>query len=444
MAQPNQQPTPKDAGPLLSSLGITGPMPTESGGLRDIRESLLTKKGEAETATAEAKRAAAGRREVGEEKLYREERVATEPMRQELLTKIGEKPYPPPTRDNFNTFVGMFSVLSALTFAVGGKGRGAGMGALAALNGAMEGYNKGEKDAFDRGMKEFDKQLANYKTTLEGTREALRVVADREGLRTREGIAALKRAELNDQGVTAALIRENRFKDAINHIDNLIRKVDGVERQNEAFKNSQLLKQIAAGRDEGRINLTTQPEAVMRNARTTIGLANVIEKALENPQVRKEFDSSQLFRIILETPKEQDALRKVISQNIYQSLTPATQKLFTQIATMRNDYFRQISGQAVTGSEAARNFFATVSPSDNSTTLINKIDVIRPRLVQELNEIVEGYKIPKVIQDNLRAVIDANKVYEFDTQQDAEAAESSGLIKKGDRVVVGGRPGRVQ
>ena len=299
MAQPNQQPTPKDAGPLLSSLGITGPMPTESGGLRDIRESLLTKKGEAETATAEAKRAAAGRREAGEEKLYREERVATEPMRQELLTKIGEKPYPPPTRDNFNTFVGMFSVLSALTFAVGGKGRGAGMGALAALNGAMEGYNRGEKDAFDRGMKEFDKQLANYKTTLEGTREALRVVADREGLRTREGIAALKRAELNDQGVTAALLKENRFKDAINHIDNLIRKVDAVERQNQAFKDREYLKNLSGQGDLNKPSKEERDRITLRESiiRRIPELISTIEQNRSQLGIKTAFNEQILSRI---------------------------------------------------------------------------------------------------------------------------------------------------
>lgn len=299
MAQPNQQPTPKDAGPLLSSLGITGPMPTESGGLRDIRESLLTKKGEAETATAEARRAAAGRREVGEEKLYREERVATEPMRRELLTKIEEKPYPPPTRDNFKNFAGMFSVLSALTFAVGGKGRGAGMGALAALNGALEGYNRGEKDAFDRGMKEFDKQLANYKTTLEGTREALRVVADREGLRTREGIAALKRAELNDQGVTAALLKENRFKDAINHIDNLIRKVDAVERQNQAFKDREYLKNLSGQGDLNKPSKEERDRITLRESiiRRIPELISTIEKNRSQLGIKTAFNEQILSRI---------------------------------------------------------------------------------------------------------------------------------------------------
>ena len=442
-----QQEKPSNDSALLSAIGVSGSVPTESEGLRGIREQALVKKGEAETATAEAKRQASMRREAGESELYKREREVTEPYRQKFLEKVEDKPYPPPTRDNFKDFATMFSVISALSFAVGGKGRGAGMAGLAALNGAVEGWNRGDKDAFDRGMKEFDKKLAEYKTSLEGTREALRTVIEKEGLRTKEGMARLKQAELNDQGVTASLLREGRIKDAINHIDNLIRKADAVEKQNQALKDkvefAQAVRAIK-GDDEGKINLTTQPEAVMRNARTTLGLANVIEKSLENKKVREEFDSSQLLRTILETPKEQDALRKLVTQNIYQTLSPATQKLFTQIATMRNDYFRQISGQAVTGSEAARNFFATVSPSDNSTTLINKIDVIRPRLVQELNEIVEGYKIPKVIQDNLRTVINANKVYEFDTEQDADAAEKSGLIKKGDRVVVGGRPGRVK
>ena len=247
MAQTPQS-APKDDSALLSAIGITGALPTESEGLRDIRESILVKKGEAETATSEAKRKAALTREAGEGALYKAEREATEPYREELLKKTQERVYPPPTRDNFKEFAGMFSVLSALTFAVGGGGRGSGMSALAALNGAIDGWNRGNKDAFDRGMKEYDKKLAEYKTSLETTREALRVVADKEGLKTKEGLAALKRAELNDAGVAAAMIKEGRFKDAINHVDNLIRKADAVEKQNQTLKNQQFMIDYREGR----------------------------------------------------------------------------------------------------------------------------------------------------------------------------------------------------
>ena len=447
MAEMKEQ-APKDDSALLSAIGIDSPFPKTSRGLRDVRESILVKKGEAEEATAEAKRRAALTREAGEGALYKAEREATEPMRQELLAKTQDRVYPPPARDSFKDFAAMFSVLSALSFAVGGKGRGAGMAGLAALNGAIDGFNRGDKDAFDRGMKEYDKKLAEYKTSLEATREALRVVSDREGLKTKEGIAALKTAELNDQGVAASLIRQGKIKDAINHVDNLVRKADAEEAKNQSVKDRQFLMDYAKslkGEDEGKLKMGATERARKDNARSTLRLMNSVEEGLRDSKVKEEFDRSQLWRIILETPKEQDVTRKAISQYIFQEkLSPKTQELFTQIATARNDYFRQISGQAVTGSEAARNFFATVNPTDNSATLLNKINTVKPRLATELTEIVEGYQLPKTEQENIKALIRQNTIFDFASQQEADEAEKTGKIKKGDRVRIGNRIGTVE
>ena len=406
MAETKEQ-APKDDSVLLSAIGIDSPFPKTSAGLRDLRESVLVKKGEAEEATAEAKRRAALTREAGEARLYKEERETTKPMREELLAKTQERVYPPPKRDSFNDFAAMFSVMSALSFAVGGKGRGAGMAGLAALNGAIEGFNRGDKDAFDRGMKEYDKKLAEYKTSLEATREALRVVSDGAGLKTKEGLAALKAAELNDQGVAASLIKQGKIKDAINHIDNLTRKVDAEERQNQAKKDRVEVAQLIKGGKEGKIRMTAAPEARLSGARESLSAINNIEALLKEPSVAKEFDSNQLFRTLLESPKEMYPIERIFRQSIFQSLPEKSKQLFVQIAMARNDYFRQISGQAVTGSEGARNFFATLSPSDTSDSLQTKANVLKPKFVRQLREIVDGYELPdptvKAIEEQIRA-----------------------------------------
>lgn len=403
------QATPRNDSALLSAIGITSPLPKTSEGLRDVRESVLVKKGEAEEETERARRAASERRIAGEGTLYERERLAREPYEQALLEKGKDRPYPPPTQDNFNTFAGMFSVISALTFAVGGKGRGAGMQALASLNGAIDGYNKGQKDVFDRSMKEFDKKLAEYKTSLESTRDALRIVSEREGLRTREGISKLKEAELNDAGVAAALIKQNRFKDAINHVDNLIRKVDSVERQNQSLKDKQTMLRLREGEDGGKIKMTTAPEARLSGARESLSAINNIEALLKDPTVAKEFDSNQLFRTLLESPKEMYPIERMFRQTVFQSLPEKSKQLFVMIAMARNDYFRQISGQAVTGSEGARNFFATLSPSDTSSTLMTKADVLKPKFVRQLQEIVDGYQLPQSTINSIKEQIEANQ-----------------------------------
>ena len=443
MAQ-TPQPAPKDDSALLSAIGISGPLPTEPQGLRGVREQALMKKGEAEAGTAEAKRQAGMRREAGEAELYKKEREAIEPYREKFVKEVEDRPYPPPSKDNFKDFATMFSAISALTFAVGGRGRGSGMQAMAALNGAVEGFNKGNRDAFDRGMKEFDKKLAEYKTSLEGTKEILKSVIDKEGLKTREGVARLKQAELNDQGVAASLLREGRIKDAINHVDGLIRNADAIEKRNEDFKNRVFMKELVQGAQGGRIKMTAAPEARMSGARESLSAINNIETLLADKNVAKEFDSNQLFRTLLESPKEMYPLERIIRQSIFQSLPEKSKQLFIQIAMARNDYFRQISGQAVTGSEGARNFFATLSPSDNSDSLATKANVLKPKFIRQLQEIIDGYKLPEATQKAIRDQIMLNTIKEFATEAEFKEAEASGQVVPGQTVIVGGKRARVK
>lgn len=399
----------KDDSALLSAIGVQGGFPTTSEGLRDLREKILVKKGESQEETEKAKKAATTKREISEGQLYKKEAEAREPYEQALIEKGKDRPYPPPTPDNFNNFAGMFSVISALSFAVGGKGRGAGLGALSALNGAMDGYNKGQKDVFDRNMREFDKKLAEYKTSLESTRDALRIVVDRAGLSTKQGIAQLKQAELNDSGVASALIKEGKIKDAINHVDNLIRKVDSVERQNQALKDRQTMLAMREGGEGGKIRMTAAPEARLSGSRESLSAINSIETLLKDPEVAKQFDSSTFRRTLLESPKEMYSIEKLFRQSLFQSLPEKTKQLFIMIAMARNDYFRQISGQAVTGSEGARNFFATLSPSDTSATLLTKADVLKPKFVRQLQEIVDGYQLPKSTIESINEQIRQNQ-----------------------------------
>lgn len=123
-----------------------------------------------------------------------------------------ERPYPKPTKENFQDFASMFSMLSALTFAIGGKGRGAGMAGLSALNGAIEGWNKGRKDLFDRNMKEFEKQLKLYEITSKQVLDKLKEANKLGDEKTAAGREALMEARMLDQGIGDAYAKQNKLK----------------------------------------------------------------------------------------------------------------------------------------------------------------------------------------------------------------------------------------
>ena len=250
--------TPNQDSELLKIVGVGGSIPSSTEGLYGLREKALVRETEAEKGLKEAQQKAALKEQAGKRELFAAEAEAKKPMEEKLMAMEKDRPYPPPTKDNFKEFSSMFSIISALTFAVGGKGRGSGMAALSALNGAIEGYNKGRKDLFDMNMKEFDKKLAEYKTSLESTREALKIISDRASLKSKEGIAALAEARLNDQGIAAAELEKGNIVRAIKHIDNLISKVNQREIQNNSFKHQEDMKNLALGYGRGASALVEQ------------------------------------------------------------------------------------------------------------------------------------------------------------------------------------------
>ena len=150
---------------------------------------------------------------AGEAKLAEEEVSAGEKLiKQAQEDRDRRRPVFEPTKDNFQDFAAIFSGLSALTFLVGGKGRGAGMAGLAALNGAMEGWNKGRKDVFDRNIREYKAKLDEYKTYIDEQQRDVKLALDLGGKKTAAGRAKLKEVVMRDNGgLIAASIESDQY-----------------------------------------------------------------------------------------------------------------------------------------------------------------------------------------------------------------------------------------
>jgi hypothetical protein len=59
---------------------------------------------------------------------------------------------------------------------------------------------------------------------------------------------------------------------------------------------------------------------------------------------------------------------------------------------VRNAYYRVQSGLAVTGGEAARNFFVTAQPTDAASVLVSKIDRAISDVAEEKIDMETAYK----------------------------------------------------
>jgi len=300
-----------------------------------------------------------------------------------------------PTRENSTDLTALFATTAIAAFMGGGGGRYSGMAALNNMAGAMEGYRKGRKDLFDRELKEFDKNFKAAQTSLQTASDELKSVVEIAKLDPVLAQAKAKEYAAKYAGTKLAYdFNKGSFDQKIK---------TATELEKAALKLEEAKAKVEG--KGGTLKATAEPTKRFELARDSLESVLSIEEKLKNAKVRKEFDDSQILRVLLESPREMFPLEKFIKTSIYQKLSPDSQKLFSEIATARNDYYRAISGQAVTGSEGARNFFAVIQPTDNSESLLNKIENQKKKYERQVFEFVQGYEVPDVVKQSVNELI---------------------------------------
>lgn len=211
--------------------------------LRGAEEAARTRAGEAEVDIEAAKRAEKGREaQMKGELVQRQAReTAVLPERQQLMAKRQEFANAAfaPTRDNAEDLAKLFSLIGVLGVAIGGRGRGAGLQAMTAMNGMLEGYRRGRGDLYKQQLGEFDRSLKAMQqqiATLEkqyaeavklkaldreaGELEIQRVLAESDSpvlkaMRARQGdLAALSYIQNMAKDVTTAATLRNNLQTA--------------------------------------------------------------------------------------------------------------------------------------------------------------------------------------------------------------------------------------
>jgi hypothetical protein len=141
---------------------------------------------------------------------------------------------------------------------------------------------------------------------------------------------------------------------------------------------------------------------------------------------------------------------KVFSQLMQRELPPKLRSFLTQVRDMRNNYYLTISGKAVTGGEAMRNYGVVPQPGDSQEMMLDKLTGMENRVNQKVRTMQTLYGLPDItasIQPGMPTPISPNEDYSvrsseggeqrrsFATVQEAEAAN----LPKGTRITINGR-----
>jgi hypothetical protein len=410
-----------------------------------------------------------------------------------------------PTRDNAEDLAKLFSLIGVIGVAIGGRGRGAALQAMTSMNGMLEGYRRGRADLYKQQLGEFDRSLKTIQqqiSTLEKQlTEAVKLKAlDREAgelaidaaiasadspllkaIAAKQGpVAALAHVRATGKDFNTLITLKNQQQDraeqrkARQEDQKALREFQTSERvareqfqarqsaTEAARKNLQVVQTPQGPRvmdisqlpratpDElagaipfkaaGKLSGGLKPDAKERNAyiadNVLLADINDMRKDLQRPSLQKLIKDYRVEAFLTEEGK---VLNQLISSGIPNEL----QVFLTKVRDVRNNYYLDKSGKAVTGGEALRNYGTVPQPGDSAEAILNKFDSLSSRVNRTIDIRRQMYGLPQI---NVKAG-DATGVKQgdeiplrFNTEADVEAAN----LEPGTLVIVGNRRGRVQ
>jgi len=345
----------------------------------------------AEQRTGMAKRGKA----IGEEFAAKERELIESP---EYRQK--EIPAFEPSQSNLEDIRNVLGLSIVAGFLAGGASKRSGMAAMAALNGAVEGFRQGRQDVYKREIDVFAKNVEaikeNNKQTLERFNRAMGLLqTDRKAA---EGELKVLEAEIQNS-VAAAALRQGQYKQAQ---DALFKAVEGSDRASQTMLQ---LKQQAELRRE---QMALQKQIADNNAALRRDLAE--QKASQGSlkpgaDVTKKFVADNvlvadindlindlrnpsLAQKIQQTRPQEWATEQggaLLAQVIQTERDPEVRQFMTKIIRMRNKYYLDQSGKAVTGAEALRNYGAVPQPGDTPEVINEKLKIMSGGIQDTIN-----------------------------------------------------------
>jgi tetratricopeptide (TPR) repeat protein len=359
---------------------------------------METQRAEAETSQADiaAKRTGMATRgkEIGDVFAAKERELVESP---EYRQK--EIPAFEPSAANLEDIRNVLGLSIVAGFLTGGASKRSGMAAMAALNGAVEGFRQGRQDVYKRELDVFTKNVEaikeNNRQTLERFNRAMNLLqTDRKAA---EGELKILEAETQNS-VAAAAMRQGMYKQASEALN---KAVEGSDRATQTMLQLKQQAEMARERMQLQRELANQSNQLRRDLaemkqqqgslkpgadvtkkfvsdNVLVADINDLIKDLQNPALKQKIQSTRP----LEWAAEQS---QILNQAVQTERDPDVRQFMTKIIRMRNKYYLDQSGKAVTGAEALRNYGAVPQPGDTPEVIDEKMKIMSKGVQDTIN-----------------------------------------------------------
>jgi hypothetical protein len=337
-----------------------------------------------------------------------------------------------PTQDNLQDMAGLFSAVGIIGAMIGGSGRNSAMNALSSMTGMLDGWKQGRADLFKQEKVKFDEELNRIKLQKDALIQKLNMV-EKEYSRNKDKaeqdfqvvLAEYNSPILKEMARSGGLIRTSQYAKEIvgKSVDKAVEFNNQLNLQSNKFSQEKELESI---RQANRVEI----EQIKSKAKTGQGLLKPSAKAAEGYQsvnilkadlqdIRKDLNDPELAKMLNQYRAEAFATEesKILNQLITSDIPDKLQKFLVKVRDIRNNYYLDISGKAVTGGEALRNYGTVPQPGDGQKEMLNKIESMERRVDQKIKQSQQLFGFPEIASTaGTKTSLQANQMYEVPEQ----------------------------
>lgn len=474
------------------ALGQTGTR-AEMSNIRQQQTDLLQQQQESKDYISQGEQQIAEYKAKGLADITQQEGKQAKEIYQSVETFREKNPAPEltPTKDNVESLSTLFGLIGVIGMVMGGSGKMSATASLNAMGGMMKGWQQGRADLWKREVQEFDKNMLTWKSKLDDAvkkaEAAYKILpynrAEAES-RLNEVIVTLGSGLLKEKN------RQQGFEPTYKMLENLhkdsefVMKESGTERRHKETIASQ--KELQGMREKAAIELEDMKEKAAAEratdaarqklmddvrkrqlgpidkkgteARALKPPAKIIEGYIANTQLKTDVED---IAKDLRNPKLQEQIKnyraeaflteegKVLNQLITGDIPSELRQFLTKIRDVRNNYYLNISGKAVTGGEALRNYGVVPQPGDSADVMMDKLRGMSKRIGDQIYGTQQLFKLPDIqLTPGAPTSLRANEDYslrsagtlEFSSVEEVNAAR----LPSGTRVIVNGRLAEVE
>lgn len=305
-----------------------------------------------------------------------------------------------PTKDTAKDLAGLFSLVSVIGFAIGGGSKGNAMQALNAMDGMLSGYQKGRADLYKREKDVFETNFKTLKLKTETLSSRLKQIGELAAIDTKaanaEADAFLAQQDANfikmykdKYGIPATIEYLKNLNTAVGKAEEIQMglKAKAQERKlsamSEVYK-TQSAMDIAEAKAEGKGgNKPSQAQQkIYIDKNVMMKEFKDLQRDLQDPVLRKMIDDNRVSSFFTEEGG------KAVSQLMQGQIPERLRSFLIKANKLRNSYYLDQSGKAVTGAEAMRNYGVVPNPGDTSNISAQKID----QMIEGLDTTIRGYQ----------------------------------------------------